>query len=228
MKNLQKVIQDKQQILADHPFFKNFESPIPFSDAMTFVPKLTFWVMTFQDILRLNEKLVRDEHLKHIARHHRREDLGHDSWFLHDVTKLGLQSPNATDLFDPTQTIVRDASFALISEVFSAKDDLVRIVLVLALEGAGHVFFRQVTAFVDAHGHTNDLKYFSMHHLAVEEDHELFEHETEHDIESIKLAPQVEQECLAAIGRVFNAFDQMFNGLMQARDTHPAVSETAA
>jgi hypothetical protein len=214
MQAIQTLIETKQHELAAHPFFGQFHDEAPFDQVMGFAPKLAFWVMAFQDVLRLNESLVTEAFFRKIAMHHRVEDSGHDAWFLHDMRQLGVPQLDVALLFDAQQTAVRDATYSLVAEVLQAKDDSVRIALLLALEGAGHVFFRRVSGFVGVHGNSHKLKYFSSHHLDVEQDHELFQDGSESDMEAIRLSDITKHRARKAVGRVFKAFTAMFAGLM--------------
>jgi hypothetical protein len=223
MQTIQAFIEGKQHEFAAHPFFGQFHSEAPFDHVMGFAPKLAFWVMAFQDVLRLNESLVTDAFFRKIATHHRAEDSGHDVWFLHDMRQFGVPQQDVAQLFDAQQTAVRDATYALVAEVLQAKYDGVRIALLLALEGAGHVFFRRVSSYVEAQGHTHKLKYFSSHHLEVEQDHELFQDGSESDMEAVRLSGIAKQHAMTAVGRVFDAFTAMFTGLMD----QPAMCRSA-
>src|SRR5215204_4975901 len=75
-----------------NPFFALLRKLRNLEEISTFVPELTFWAMTFQDILRINEERVKDPYLKKVARHHRLEDAGHEKWFLHDKKYMGSKS----------------------------------------------------------------------------------------------------------------------------------------
>ena len=80
-------------------------------------------------------------------------------------------------LFGRYNTVTRDASYSLVSEVFHATDDGVRIVLLLTLESAGHIFFERIAAYLERNGHPAGLQYFSSKHLDVERNHQLLEEE---------------------------------------------------
>jgi hypothetical protein len=67
---------------------------------------------------------------------------------------------------------------------------------------------------VDVHGKSHELKYFSSHHLALEQDHELFQDGSESDMGAIRLSDITKQRAMMAVGRVFKAFTAMFTGLM--------------
>src|SRR5688572_9302981 len=69
----------------------------------------------------------------------------------------------------------RDAAFAIMAEVFRATDDRVRVILLLTLESAGHVFFGRVTDFVERCGRGSAMRYFGPAHLEIERGHEVFE-----------------------------------------------------
>lgn len=84
MKTVQAYIDSKQHEFMNHPFFNILEELNSIEEISYFVPELTFWAMTFQDILRINEERVTDPYLKKVARHHRLEDAGHEKWFLSD------------------------------------------------------------------------------------------------------------------------------------------------
>ena len=89
MKTIQTYIDSKQQEFMNHPFFEVLSQLNSLEEISYFVPELTFWAMTFQDILRLNEERVVDPYLKKVARHHRLEDAGHEKWFLQDKKYMG-------------------------------------------------------------------------------------------------------------------------------------------
>jgi len=138
MKTIQAYIDSKQNEFMNHPFFTILEGLDSIEEINYFVPELTFWAMTFQDILRLNEEKVKDPYLKKIARHHRLEDAGHEKWFLSDKKYLNqLSSEKSVDrddvawLFSKDSQLIRDAAYALMSEIFKSEDEAVNIALLL-------------------------------------------------------------------------------------------------
>ncbi|MEJ7730598.1 MAG: hypothetical protein WKG00_15430 [Polyangiaceae bacterium] len=202
----------KQAELAAHPFFSRLEQNHGSQRELAFASGLTFWVFTFQDVLRLNESRVTDPALARVARHHRVEDSGHDAWFLQDVAVLDPTPRDVPWLFGAKHAQTRDAAYALMSEVFRATNDHVRVALLLTLESAGHVFFERVADYVHATGMTDELRYFSHHHLEVEKDHSMFEDETRADLD-VELPAEVHAETMAMIDRCYQAFIQLFDGL---------------
>jgi hypothetical protein len=212
MQSVRLHLEDKQAQLAAHPFFTRLEQGRGKHQELVFASGLTFWVFVFQDVLRLNESRVQDPALAKVARHHRAEDRGHERWFLQDVELLDPTPRDVPWLFGAKHAQTRDAAYALMSEVFRATDDRVRVALLLTLESAGHVFFERVAAYVHDGGMTDQLRYFSHHHLEVEKDHALFDEEMKATLE-IELPAGAQAEALAMVDRAYQAFTQLFDGL---------------
>lgn len=186
MKTIQNYIDSKQQEFMSHPFFEILEQLDSIREISYFVPELTFWAMTFQDILRLNEERVKDPYLKKVARHHRMEDAGHEKWFIHDKKYMGAMSKESwcdqedvTWLYSKEMQLARDAAYEILAEMYKADNEYINIALLLTIESSGHVFFEKVVKQVQKTGEDKNLKYFSSSHLEVELAHALFEDEME-------------------------------------------------
>ncbi|WP_165482681.1 hypothetical protein [Legionella gresilensis] len=223
MKTIQAYIDSKQQEFMNHPFFEVLEQLDTIEEISYFVPELTFWAMTFQDILRLNEERVTDPYLKKVARHHRLEDAGHEKWFIHDKKYLGKISDNkacskddVSWLYSKESQLTRDAAYSIMSEIYKADDEIINIVLLLTLESSGHVFFEKVVKQVQKTGEDKNLKYFSSSHLEVEMAHALFEQEMERQLFSRTIPVETRREALKMIDRCYDAFSKMFDGLLIA------------
>src|SRR5687767_9414698 len=119
-----------QKRFGRHEFFSRFETA---ADLVCVAPRLKFWVHAFQDVLRLNESSIHDAKLKGMASRHRREDAGHERWYIDDLERLGVAA-QVGEVFDSMHVPARNVSYAVASEVYRATDDHVRIVLILTLE----------------------------------------------------------------------------------------------
>ncbi|STX28660.1 Uncharacterised protein [Legionella beliardensis] len=223
MKTLQAYIDSKQHEFMNHPFFEVLEQLDTIEEISYFVPELTFWAMTFQDILRLNEERVTDPYLKKVARHHRLEDAGHEKWFIHDKKYLGelstdksCNNDDVTWLYSKETQLTRDAAYSIMSEIYKASDEILNVVLLLTLESSGHVFFEKVVKQVKKTGEDKNLKYFSSSHLEVEMAHALFEEEMEKNLFSRTIPVETRREALKMIDRCYDAFSKMFDGLLIA------------
>lgn len=223
MKTVQAYIDSKQNEFMNHPFFEILEELNSLEEISYFVPELTFWAMTFQDILRINEERVKDPYLKKVARHHRMEDAGHEKWFLSDKKYMGescLNSSCARDdiawLYSKDSQLIRDAAYAIIAEIYKLDEEFLNVVLLLTLESSGHVFFEKVVKQVKKTGEDKNLKYFSSTHLEVEMAHALFEEEMEKKIFEKRLSISSRREALKMVDRCYDAFNKMFDGLILA------------
>ncbi len=185
---------------------------------------LTFFVMAFQDILRLNEARVKDPVLHDIARQHLLEDRGHDDWFLHDLVEIEGHLPDVRDLFSPTFATTRDAAYALLSEVIRTEDDRARVALLLVLESTGHVFFERVVAWLDRIGVARDLRYFARGHLDVDLGHELFEQRMNATLDAIELTDEERRTVIAAVDRCFDPITAMLDALRDCARSAPPVA----
>lgn len=216
MKAIQDHIERKQKEFMRHPFFDLLERLDRLEDVAGFVPNMTFWVMGFQDILRLNEERVFDPFLRKVARHHRLEDAGHEQWFLHDKAYIcGSDSPDgdAGWLFGKENQGARDLVYALLAEVYKSEDELLNIVLLVVMESTGHVFFDKIVKQMKKIGEDENLLYFSSSHLMVEQGHALFEAEMKRGLETRPVSAEVLRDALALVDRCYGAFVKLFDGL---------------
>jgi hypothetical protein len=235
MKQVEIHVAKKQTEFAKHPFFSGERLALGLPALMSIAPDLTFWVMAFQDIVRLNATLTRDPGVRRIVRHHRAEDAGHERWFLDDLSTMQLPAPDVRWLFGRRHTPTRDAAYALMSEVYRITDDRLRLVLVKTLESAGHVFFGSVAPVVERAGWSKALKYFSFSHLEVEKGHEVFEQEIAHTVSSMRLQLAMRAEAKQLVDRCYAAFAAMFDALCatevhelaEAADQSPALPTPA-
>jgi hypothetical protein len=216
MKTIQAYIDSKQSEFMNHPFFNVLEQLDSLEEISYFVPELTFWAMTFQDILRINEERVKDPLLKKIARHHRLEDAGHEKWFLSD--KKYICKNNDKDdvawLYSKDSQLIRDAAYAIMAETFKVDDEILNIAMLLTLESSGHVFFEKVVKQVKKAGEDQNLQYFSSSHLEVELAHALFEEEMERKLFERRLPISTRRDALKMVDSCYDAFNKMFDGLI--------------
>ena len=213
---VQHYLNKKQESLKFHLFFKKLSKKEDFSEGMAFVPRLAFWVMVFQDILHIIPQKIKTPHLRQIAIHHKYEDMGHDKWFVEDLTYLGKNHILTIEwLFSPEHRITRDITYHIVSEAFYGKD-YQKIILILALESTGHIFFENVAKFVKSKGHDANLKYLSSSHLEVEMSHEVFEEKLKEDLYSLVLSEEERHNAIDMIDRVYDSFNTLFDYLLEA------------
>jgi hypothetical protein len=187
-----------------HPFVELLERTDDGRQDMNALAKgLTFFVMAFQDVLRLAARHVSDPQLIEIARTHYKEDAGHEQWFLHDLKTLGIDV-SVGFLFSPLHQICRDVGYAFVSEVLAARDDYDRLAVIFALEAIGHDFFEAAIRIFERRGLAGKLKYFARHHQDVEKNHRLFESDVEGALARLPLSSERFVEVLATVDRLFD------------------------
>jgi hypothetical protein len=230
MRQVRAYIQERQSRFGEIKFFEElerYEATDGVEGALAFVRGLSFFIMAFQDILRLNETRVQDRELKIIARHHRMEDKGHDLWFLDDMLKIDGNLPDVGEIFSSAHTVTRDTAYTLVGEVFRATDDRTNIALLLVLESTGHVFFTRVVDFLERIGYDKQLTYFARAHLEVELGHALFEERMDAVIDSIEMNAEDRAMILRAVDNSFDAMSRMLEeltGQVRSRSTMPPPS----
>lgn len=223
MKTIQAHIESKQYEFINHPFFAVLKNLNSLEEINYFVPELTFWAMTFQDILRMNEDRVKDPFLRKIARHHRLEDAGHEQWFMHDKQYMNKSDHEAITerhdiawLYSKDSEMIRDAAYAVVSEIYRIDNEYLNIALLLTLESSGHIFFEEVVKQVEQTGEDENLLYFSSSHLEVEKAHAMFEEAMERKLYEKALDIETRRKALQMIDRCYEAFSHMFDGLVIA------------
>lgn len=212
MKSIQQRILYHQARFTDHPFFARLEADPPLDQLAPFPLCLTFFVVTFQEILRISDERASDPEYKAMVHRHRIEDAGHDRWFFADLSALGIAPPTAAELLSrPIHRAARRASFALASEAFGARHDACQLTLLLTLESAGHVFFERFARYLARIGERRRLRYFSQKHLDVERAHDVFEEGAGARIEAIPLDEEARREASALVDRCYREMTAMFD-----------------
>ncbi len=227
MKHVRNYIAARQSIFANGKFFQRLDAGSSPRDALSVVSGLTFFVLVFQDVLRLNEARVTDPVLKMIARHHRAEDSRHDDWFLHDLELVEGRLPDVREAFSEGHQATRDTAYTIISEALGATDDRVSIAILLVLESTGHVFFDRVVSHLERTGSTLDLWYFGRGHLDVELSHELFENKMNATLDAIELTEAERALVIESVDRCFDAIGKMLDVLAEGARTMPPKTMTA-
>ncbi|HEY5800430.1 MAG TPA: hypothetical protein VIT92_09420 [Burkholderiaceae bacterium] len=242
MKAVQDHIERKQQDFGKHAFFQRLSRTTVLGEILPFPSMLTFWVLTFQDVLQINARKICDPDLARMARSHMAEDAGHDRWFLNDLLAIDGAHPDVSRLFGKDHRTVRHVSYDLMAEVYREQSDIERIVMLEALESSSHIFFEKIVAFFEAHGVQNALKYFGRQHLDAENSHEMFDMEMEATIAQTILGSGERNACIQLVDRCYQAFHTIFDELestlaeqagalsceaIQARETHLKSRERA-
>ena len=216
MVDVQNVIDARRALIAESQFVRSLDRVSTVREVRAFVSHLGFWVMAFQDILRLIEKFIENPQLAVIARRLREEDEGHDKWFLHDAKLLGCPQ-DIEWIFAVDRAMPRDVSYQLISEIIHAKDDRERFAMLYVLEAAGGEFIGRVAGALERAEFTGKLQYFCRHHQQVEEDHDLFSEAGHAELKAIPVDDETYERTVQLVSRSFDIMEELADYLEQQR-----------
>jgi hypothetical protein len=211
MQLLKGVIAAHQRELKNHLFFELLAASDSIAPIAAMARSCAWWPMVFQDLLRLNLRPLRGTWFERFADHHRREDAGHERWYLDDLRSLGVEPPGLDELFGKAFEPIREACYELMSEVLREQSSPRRVALLLAIEAAGHVFFEEISAAVDRICPDLPLRYFARSHLLVEKDHDLFTEATNKQLNRLVLSDDDRAEAEESVARICRTFDQVFS-----------------
>lgn len=216
MQTIQNYLANKQFQFTQHQFFQQLTDDTTLEQFASVASRLSFWVMSFQDLLRLNEERITNDEIRNIVRKHRLEQIGHEHWFVSDVKDMECKIITLQSIYSRNCATTRDATYALMSEVFQAQNDYERIVLLLTLESTSNIFLGFTVDFVDTVSYSSSLRYFSNYHLEFEKNYTFFEEKLTDYFAEVQLTQDEEEHILKMIDRVYHAFNLMFDGLTSA------------
>jgi hypothetical protein len=220
------AIQRARLELRNHAFIQRLQRGASMEQLRSMARGLTFFVMTFQDVLRLARATTTERVLRGIAETHEAEDRGHDQWFLHDARCLG-SSCDVQEIFSVEHAVVRDLCYALISEVLCAPSDQQRLSVVLCLEAAGGEFFDRVITVLESIGASEGLRYFARSHQTIEENHDVFDVEAQQRLLSIPIPSDVLESVLRSVERVFLSMTRLADELERRMAAYDRVRSVA-
>lgn len=229
MKRVIAAIESEGKRVAAHPLFSRLEKePIE-----RLVPVLGynigFWIMGFQDVLKIVDDAVQSPELKVYSKHHRDEDTGHHVWFVNDLAKLGYGAGSRVfSFFEPRNLTTRMVAYKIFSEIFNLTDDRLRVAFLITLESSGHVFFGRMNDYVSRRGLGKDLKFFGQHHIDVETEHTVFSDDSEARIHALELEDDLAREGVAMARRVHELFLGLADEILRQLDDDAWVSELQA
>lgn len=212
IEDIKGVIEERQKGLESKTLLNVLSRSSKIEDLKTIVPHFHFFVLAFQDMLRLTHGLICDPLLKEVAQSLAQEDAGHEQWYLFDVKQLGCVR-DVRWLFGTDHQPVRDVVYQLINELLSAKDDRVRIIFPLVLEATGAVFFKHIVALVQSLGYDQSLRYFASSHQEIEENHVIYSEGGQGAFDDIEFDANAYQEVIGLVNRCFDSFEHFADHL---------------
>jgi hypothetical protein len=202
MWDVEQLIGRRRQVLSRHGLFRLLEGPGDIEQIKQLIPRLAFFIMSFQDVLRLAFERSVEANLREMSRLHYLEDRGHDLWYLSDLAELGL-SLDVSWMYSASHQLTRDVSYGHIAEVLTAVDDRTRLAVTLCLEAVGAEFFGRIIGFLERAGRADGLRYFARRHETIEQNHQIFEEESKHSMMVLSVPAASASAILGAVDRTF-------------------------
>ena len=223
LEDLEAHIEFRQSELLEHPYIKRLEAKYSTSDVGITARGLTFFVMAFQDVLRVSAERATDPVLAPMIRNHYSEDAGHEQWFLADLQRLGIDV-GVQYIFSPDHTLCREVGFELVGEAMLTADDAKRLALVLSLEAIGHVFFERVISCLEAFDQGDDYQYFGRFHQDIEHNHAVFEGDAKDQLSQFVLDRPRFDAARVAVDRTFELMQNLASDLLERIQAHDSAS----
>lgn len=210
MKSVIEAIEAEAHTFAAHEFFELMRGEGTVAELRAVTAGLTFFVLAFQDLLRINESRIEDECLRELAHQQRIEDLGHERWLLADQKELGSE-PSLEQIFSTQSGVFRDVAFELISEVFRADHDATRLAIPLAMEASGRVSLPAIARYFSGCGHAS--RFFSQRHVEIEAGHDIHQTGQLESLQTLAVPGWAEVHAISSVRRIFLAKIRMMDQL---------------
>jgi hypothetical protein len=196
------IARRRDQLIIGHEFMLRLEGDATLESLRRLLPRLAFFTFAFQDMLKLARERCSDPLVTPIVRSLEEGDRGHDSWYVEDLSDLGV-SLSAHGLFGPEQEVGRRVSYGLITLIDHATCDPERLAILLTLESAAREFFIRVPGFAARAGLTRELRYFGSMHLSAEEAHDVFTADGQHQLNTIVVVQEDVPRVREAVEKCF-------------------------
>jgi DMATS type aromatic prenyltransferase len=207
------LIDTERRKLEQHPFLAALCSQVGTPDEVRRISRrVAFFVMCFQDVLRLAHSMTSDPRLKTMAKRHEAEDHGHDRWYLQDLESLGVHV-TLDELFSREGQAMRDIAYTQVSDVLRSHSDLSRLAVVLSLEAAGAEFFQAMIEYIERQRTISSLSYFARRHQRVEESHDILGQEAQEDLSTLLMSDEERPEVEAVVCRTFQTMTRLADDL---------------
>jgi hypothetical protein len=205
-------IAARQHELSSHPLIRTLDGMPSLASIRNTMPRLTFFILTFQDILRVVHQRASTERMRALTRAHWEEDRGHERWFLADLARIGFQ-PSLAFVFSEDHEVTREVSFALMGHLLQLRSEEARLALTLALEAAGAEFFGRFSRLLERHGVRHEFEFFGETHEAAEAAHEIHEGRALEELAVLPVSPLDMQEANAAVRHTFTVMTRLADDL---------------
>jgi hypothetical protein len=212
MADVEAVIASRRASFTKHGFLRALEEGGTLDMFKSIAPTMAFFVLCFQDVLRLAYSKSSDPLIRQICEVHALEDSGHDRWYLLDLEQLQVPLDVAS-LFSAEHQTTRDVAFGQVSSVIAARYDQTRLAVALSLEAIGAECFGRVISLLERVGSADGLQYFARRHQQIEQNHVVFEASAKSTMGAIPVPSEARDEVLQAVNDTFEGMLSLMSHL---------------
>jgi len=184
---------------AEHSFLVSLDYAASLERLRRFVPGLTFWVLAYQDVLRLHEEMARDPLVRRVATTLRQNERGDDATFLSDMHLLGSEL-DLRSAFGREHVHVRDGAYALTSELFRAETEHARLAVLLVVAAESAVLRAKLGRFAERIAYREPLRWIPRPRPGAS-GQRLWDLELQADLASVILPTRTRAEALRVVER---------------------------
>lgn len=226
--------------LENHEFIYFLKhAKIASQQTLAFIPRMTFFVLGFKDILEASRVANPQTSLDDDINTHCEEDSEHWLWFLQDLehlAKLGLEASfSSKDSSALLQAVwsedtyrVRSHTYRVVSHVINAKSTEEKLIIIDCLEAAFSVFINGLNQLTQRSGLYRKLRYFGEEHHVDEASHTLGSwvegERSKQNSGEEALTPFRQKQMIAIIDDVFAGFDEVFTCWSEAVAVKEAIA----
>jgi len=228
MKELNVKIQEYHKKLADHPFWKFLgDESIPARKRLSFLPYMTYFTMTFADILDTWMKIENPKTEVELAvNRFCNEDDFHYNFIFSDLKTLGYTQDRygafdgvCRHLWGNDSREVRQLMYTWIAATQKSKDPTLSLIIFETLEaGMYYIFTTAYGSCCKGPGGVPNLDYFGDIHINLEQNHEVTKwfdvnqkKLEKKPLEAFPLSAETQKVAEEVVRDIFKGFEGMYN-----------------
>ncbi|MEM6612590.1 MAG: hypothetical protein AAF652_10120 [Cyanobacteria bacterium P01_C01_bin.72] len=228
MKSILALIQEKQQVYSQLPFFQFLNNKeIEPSQRLAFAPCATPFIMGFSDLCKYSlRQEPSNDPVQIILNKHTYEDDFHWQWFISDLEKLGfnysLPLNSAIKFLWSEQTKVSRMITHKLHGLTTDGTAIERLIIMEAMESTADVLLSNTKLVAEKLNLITNLEYdyFGASHCDAEHDHNTNSQAAREFIRGIQIPASERERCADLVTQVFQLFTQWTYELLSFAQNH--------
>lgn len=212
------------------------------AESLRFIPKMTFFVLGFRDMLEASRVKNPKNHLDEDINTHCEEDSGHWLWFLEDLEKLAKFGINISsecnyktdilkNVWSDDTYVIRQHTYRVMSHIMNAKSTEEKLIIIDCLEAAFSSFITGLNHLTKNTGLYTTLRYFGQEHHEDEAGHSMgswLEGDRQKTNDTPVLSQFKHKQMIHIIDDIFDGFEDVFSCWNDAVSTEVMAIEAIA